>query len=239
MKNSSGRFLVVDGIAGSGKSTLLKSIKEEYRHEGARIFDLKEWCAKNRGIPTIADVKDADILFTYEPTGSWIGEAIRLEMSQTENPYSAISLAQAFSLDRLILYNRLILPARAKGIPIIQDRSVTSSLVYQTTMEDAMPLDSLLALPGNDLAMLNAPNHLILTDLDPTIAVSRASKRKELSKGVFQELELLQQIDDAFKSPWFEKLITDSGTEIHRISTNQPQAESIQEFSQLIHKLLL
>lgn len=239
MKDSSGRFLIVDGIAGSGKSTLLKHLKEEFRHEGARVFDLKDWCAKHRTIPTFDDAKDADILFTYEPTGSWIGEAIRLEMSQKEHPYSAISLAQAFSLDRLVLYNRLIIPARNAGKPIIQDRSFTSSIVYQTTMENPLSLESLLDLPGNRLALEHPPNHLILTDLDPELAISRASKRKELSKGVFQELELLQKIDSAFKAPWFENLLKDAGIKIHRVSTDQPQTDSIKEFSTLIHTLLL
>lgn len=214
-------FIVFDGIAGSGKTTIINAVKEDLLSQGKKIFDLAEWSSSHTDPPTEKDWNDADVIFSFEPTKQWTGRAIRYEMSQEDHPYSGLELAQAFSLDRLIQYRRFILPARKAGKIIIQDRSVTSSIVYQPIMKGGPKLDDLLQLPGNKLALEHAPDVVILTKIDTHLLEERY-KRDDDNKGVFQNVELLNKVQDRFHADWFKELFPEQGTEFKTIDTSQP-----------------
>jgi thymidylate kinase len=217
------RFLVVDGLTGSGKSTIIRAVKKWSEACGHKVFDLEAWCLEHQTIPRFEDVAKFDTYFTFEPTKAWTGSAIREEMSRTDQPYSGLELAHAFSLDRLTLYRRLILPARAAGKTIIQDRSFTSSIIYQPVMPNGPTLEQLLALPGNTLALENSPDALIITNLPPEKAKERLEARALENKGVFQELELLRKIHERFQADWFRQLLEKHGTIIHDFDADQPK----------------
>lgn len=225
MNAESSRFIVFDGIAGSGKTTVINAVKETFRAEGKRVFDLADWSANHNDPPTFDDVRDYDVLFTFEPTKQWIGRAIRYEMSQTENPYSGLELAHAFALDRLVQYRRLIVPAREAGKIVIQDRSVTSSIAYQPIMPDGPTLESLLELPGNAFALQHAPDMIILTQIDPSLLAER-HKRNDDSKGVFENIELLTKVQERFHSEWFKELFEKHGTTFKTLNTELPIEET-------------
>lgn len=228
------KFVVVDGITGSGKSTIIQAFRGWADNSGRRVFDLQTWYDAHPEPPTIENVKDFDLLMTFEPTKAWIGSAIRYEMSRDDDPYTALALAQAFSLDRLVQYKRLIIPALKAGKSIIQDRSVTSSIAIQPIMEGGPSLKDLIALPGNALALLHPPTDLILTNLDAKIATERLAKRAEFSKGVFEREKLLRSVHDRYYSNWFEELFISRGSTIHKIDTGS----SIEELQQNAIKLI-
>lgn len=229
---------MVDGIAGSGKSTLLRAAQEWSRGCGHRVFDLRAWTSTHADPPTFDDVRDFDVLFTYEPTRQWVGAAIRFELSRTDVPYSGASLAHAFALDREIMYTRLILPALAAGKTVFQDRGVSTTVAYQPIMPDTLPLEALLALPGNALALTRAPSHLLLTRLDPLVAAERIRKRDEESKGVFADVDFLRRVDERFASPWFRDLFASKGTVLHAIPTDGTVEETSVRAQQLISTIL-
>lgn len=234
-----GRFIVIDGIDGSGKSTVIKAMRSFTEESGKSSFDLIAWCKEKNTLPSFEDVKDKDILFTAEPTYAWIGAAMRQEMFLGQEPYSPTDFAHAFSLDRLLLYRRLIIPALNAGKTIIQDRSVSTSIIYQADTEDGISLENLLELPGNSLALEHPPDHLILTDISPEVALSRISGRsKEKQEDVFETIDQLKSFDERFRSDWFEKIYTDRGTKLHRLDTKTGMKESIQNAKNLIAKLL-
>lgn len=228
MSTDASAFIVFDGIAGSGKTTVINAVKEWFQKQDAHVFDLASWARDHRDPPTFDDVRDHDVLFTFEPTKQWIGSAIRYEMSRTDQPYSGLELAHAFSLDRLTQYRRLILPAREAGKIIIQDRSVTSSIAYQPIMPDGPKLEELIRLPGNKLAIENAPDGIILTKLAPELVKERHTRNDD-SKGVFEDLELLKQVQERFHSDWFKDLFTSQGTTFKTLNTEK----SINETAQL------
>lgn len=211
-------MIVFDGIAGSGKTTAITAVKKIFQEQEAKIFDLATWAKDHRDPPTFEDVKDYDVLFTFEPTKQWVGSAIRYEMSQTQKPYSGTALAHAFSLDRLVQYRRLILPARQAGKIIVQDRSVTSSIVYQPIMPDGPELKDLLEMPGNELAVKHAPDLIILTQIDPKLVASRHT-RDDDSKGVFEDINLLTRVQERFHSDWFMEIFTKNGTTFEILNT--------------------
>jgi thymidylate kinase len=178
------------------------------------------------------------VFFTSEPTRTWVGAAIRFELSRTDSPYSGESLAHAFALDREIMYKRLIIPALEAGKTVIQDRGVCTSLVYQPIMEGGMSLRKLLKLPGNALALRYAPDALILTDLDPEVAVERLRGRCEESRGVFADLAFLRRVTKRFRSTWFSLLFHHYGCSVHSFNTDIPREIMQDRSEQLLAQLL-
>ncbi len=211
---------MVDGIAGSGKSTILRAAKTLALERGHCVFDLGEWSATHPHPPRFEEVADHDVFFTFEPTRQWMGAAIRQEFSRADASYTTLEIAQAFSLDRLIMYRRLILPALENGKCVIQDRAVSSSLVYQSIMDPSLTVKEISDLPGNKLALEHAPNLLILTHLDPEVAIARMAARDEESKGIFGQLDLLRQVQASFLSKEFRALFEPHGTNIEILDTS-------------------
>ena len=188
--------------------------------------------------PMFDELPEMDVLFSFEPSRTWVGAAIRQELSQTEHPYGCAEVAQAFSLDRQIQYRKLNLPALAAGKIIIQDRSVSSSLVYQPLMPNALSLDQVAALPGNAFAIEHAPNHLILTSLPVDTIVERIKSRTDDSKGVWQDIELLRRADQEYRSEWFRELFESHGTELHSLDTGKSIEESRANAVTIIESIL-
>ncbi len=227
---------MVDGIAGSGKSTVLRAIEtwaEECHH---RVFRMGQW--KEDAPPTFEDVKDHDIFFTYEPSRTWIGRAIRYELSRDDMPYGGEELAHAFALDRQMMYRRLIIPALAAGKTIIQDRGVSTSLVYQPIMPGGIPLETIMTIPGNKLALEYAPNALILTKLPAEQAAIRIQGRSDDSKGVFANVEFLKKLAVRFHEPWLRELFEAHGTTVHELDTSGTLEETSDRAQKLIDHIL-
>ncbi len=233
-----GRFIMIDGIAGSGKSTLLRAAQEWARLCEHRVFDLGAWSKEHAEPPRFEEIADYDAYFTFEPTRQWVGSAIRFEMSRTDAPYSGTSLAHAFALDREIMYKRLILPALDAGKTVIQDRGVSTSIAYQPIMPNGLALEDLVALPGNALALKHAPGHLILTRLDPAVAIERVKMRDEESKGVFADLDFLRRVDERFRSDWFQEMFRTQNTIFHELPTDAPLDATVERAQRLISTIL-
>lgn len=231
-----GRFIIVDGLTGSGKSTVLDAVTNWAVECGHRIFRLQDW--QESTPPRFEDIPDYDVYFTFEPTRSWVGAAIRHELSRTDEPYGGEELAHAFALDRELNYRRLILPALSAGKTVIQDRGVSSSIVYQPVMPGSVPVETILSLPGNKLALAHAPNALVLTKLPATVAASRIAQRGGESKGVFADVEFLKKQEERFASPWFHQLFEERGTKIFELDTSGTREETQRLATELIDHIL-
>jgi thymidylate kinase len=229
---------MIDGIAGSGKSTLLNALKVNLATTSMRVFDMQTWNAKNTQPPTFEEIADYDLYFLFEPTKSWVGSAIREEISFNKDKYSARAQAEAFALDRMIQYSRLVIPALSSGKIIIQDRGVTTSLVYQGHMDNTIDRRGVAELTGNALALEYSPQHLILTYLDPQIALQRRGNRNDSSKGMYEETELLRRAQATFHSEAFCGFINAHGTQIHVVDTSTDITASTHTFQTLINSLI-
>jgi len=227
---------MVDGITGSGKSTVLQAVQDWAVSCQHRIFRLQDWNEPQP--PRFEDLPEADVYFTYEPTRTWVGAAIRYELSRTDNPYGGEELAHAFALDRQIMYRRLILPALEAGKTVIQDRGVSSSIVYQPIMPNSVSLETILSLPGNKLALEHAPHSLVLTKLSATEAYERIANRADENKGVFADLNFLKQQEERFASPWFRELFEQRGTSVFELDTSDTLDESRLRAKDLINHIL-
>ncbi len=235
MRHDSGKLIVFDGIAGSGKSTLIRAVKSHMLSQGKRIFDLSDWTKEHHEPPRFEDIADFDVYLTFEPTKYWVGAAIRFELSHEQ--YSGLVHAYAFSLDRQIQYNRLIIPALIAGKTIIQDRSASSSIVYQPIMQGGPKLEELIKLPGNALALEFAPDHIIITNIDPQ-KLSDRLKRDDDSKGLYENIEYLQKVNERFQSDWFSELFTKNSTCVHHFNTDVPKSDMENNIIKLISSIL-
>jgi thymidylate kinase len=231
-------FLMIDGIAGSGKSTILRAAQAEVKRLGLRVFDLVEWTKTQQAPPSFEDVKDFDVLFTFEPTKQWVGSAIRYELSVTGGLYGGETHAHAFSLDREIQYRRLILPCLKAGKTVIQDRGITTSMVYQPVMKGGISFEKLIELPGNRLALTQVPDVLLLTDLNVQTAMERIKSRSDDGKGIWADPVFLTKVSQRFRSDWFSKFFMDRGTCVHTFDTRGEQAATIARAEALIRGLL-
>ena len=203
-------FVIVDGIDGCGKGTIADALAATRRAEGARVFDLREFAKREHRLPEPTEVADYDVIISAEPTHTWIGSAIREELIRDNGrSYSAHATAEAYALDRLILYRRVLLPAREAGKDIIQERSVTSSIVYQPVQAEPIELDTLLQLEGNAFAIAHPPDLCIIVSTDPPRAVQRLQlRRAKQDAAIFEKLPILQKLHERYHAPWFRDLLT-------------------------------
>lgn len=216
-----GKHIIFDGIDGSGKSTLLYAVRDDLVAQGKKVLDVKAYWQEKHTYPTAEDITSADVVVTAEPSTIWVGQAIRSEMIRTDAGYGPQSIAMAFAIDREIHYRRIILPARAAGKIVLQDRGVSSSLVYQPAQSAEVSLEWLQALPGNALALTHSPTALVIATLSAETAVSRLAARTEKQDDSFFERQtFLATLAQRFASDWLRDLFSQRGTNLHTINTD-------------------
>ncbi len=222
------RFVIFDGIDGSGKGTLVNVLAEWARQRRMKVFDIREYGRKFHGMPEPEEIKKYDVLLSAEPTFSLVGQAIREEIVRHNGrDYTAMETAQAYALDRLILYRRVIVPALKMGKIIFQERGLTTSVCYQPIQADPITVKKILQLSGNQLAMRYRPDLFVIVDVKPETAIKRLAGRMEKKDAaIFEKLAFLKKARARFMSVWYEKLFTAAGSRVVHISTDMPVAES-------------
>lgn len=103
-----GKFIVFEGPDGSGKTTILNNVEKFLREE------------------------NIDFIITREPGGPKISEDIRdILLSNDNSEMSARTEALLYSASRAQHVDEVIKPNLEKGVLVISDRFVLSSLAYQ------------------------------------------------------------------------------------------------------------
>jgi dTMP kinase len=212
---------MLDGIDGSGKSTILNAWKDFISAEGNAIFDLKSYWQEKGEYPDIKELRSYEFIFSCEPTYTGVGKVIREELVREGTSYPPLAVAEAFSLDRLVLYNKIIIPLLKEGKCVIQDRGVSSSLAYQSTQDEDLTFLKLLELPGNQLAMEYRPDYLVLLELSAEEAVARlAGRNNKKDDVIFEQLNFLTRLEKQYQSDEYRNLFIDRGTNIKQLPTN-------------------
>jgi dTMP kinase len=99
-------YIAVEGIDGAGKTTQAKIIAEKLRRRGMRV------------------------MLVHEPTDGKIGRLIKDALTGRVKMSEEV-LALLFAADRLVLREK-IMAAKDRGLFVVSDRSVVSSLAYQS-----------------------------------------------------------------------------------------------------------
>ncbi len=163
-----GRFIVFEGIDGSGKSTALRRVAGAL-HESGR-----------------------DVVTTREETETWRGEAVRRAIAEKANPWTTLHL---FLADRAAHVPE-IQGHLEDGQTVLCDRFLHSTLAYQSvTLADALH-DPIAHLRDLHRPWCPDPDHVVLLDLDPEVAVGRAEDRGATTP--YEKVEFLAQVRAAY-----------------------------------------
>ena len=150
-----GKFITLEGIEGSGKSTNLVTIK------------------------SILDQYKIDYVLTREPGGGPLGPHLRkllLDKDQSISPSVEMLLMMA---DRKDHVDNLINPNLDKGIWVISDRYLDSTIAYQGGGRQ-LDIDLITSLSAS--LKLPTPDLTLLFDLPVDVALERAKERSELDR---------------------------------------------------------
>jgi thymidylate kinase len=219
-----GRVGVVEGLGGSGYGVWVDALADWSEENGKKVLDLRSYCREKNTFPEPEDLKDYDVIVSAEPTFCYVGRAIREELVRSNGrKYSATSLAHAFSLDREILYKRILIPAFQAGIYVFQERGVVSSLVYQPVQEH-IQISELMRLPGNKLALQYAPQLLIISTVSPETVVRRLGTREKKDDSIFDTLSFQRRLDERYRSDWLKLLFERHGSKVEYVDTDEPKS---------------
>ncbi|MGI6225967.1 MAG: dTMP kinase [Peptococcales bacterium] len=148
-----GKFITLEGCDGSGKTTQINLLKNKL---------------KEMAIPC---------LFTREPGGTHISEQVREVILDAANQ-GMVSQTEAllYGACRAQLVGEVILPALKKGMHVICDRFIDSTLAYQGYGR-GLSLEDLEAINNYATGGLK-PDLTIVLDINPELTLQRISKRK-------------------------------------------------------------
>ncbi len=230
---------MIDGPDGSGKSTVIQAWKDSLTAEGNAIFDLKQYWQTTGKYPELDELKSYDFIFSCEPTYTGVGKVIREELIKTGTDYSARAIAEAFSLDRLVLYTKLLIPLLQNKKVIIQDRGVSTSLCYQQIQNPDFSFEYLSDFQGNKLALENRPDHLVLMEISPEEALKRIGGRSEKhDDAIFEKIDFQKKSIKMFASEEFQNLFTSRGSKIERLNAEAEIDIMKQEAVKLLKNIL-
>ena len=166
-----GKFITLEGIEGSGKSTNLETVK------------------------SILDQYKIDYVLTREPGGGPLGPHLRkllLDKDQSISPSVEMLLMMA---DRKDHVNNLINPNLDKGIWVISDRYLDSTVAYQG---GGRQLDINLITSLSASLKLPTPDFTLLFDLPVDVALERAKERSELDRFEREPLDFHSRIRESY-----------------------------------------
>lgn len=166
-----GKFITLEGIEGSGKSTNLENVK------------------------SILDQYKIDYVLTREPGGGPLGPYLRkllLDKDQSISPSVEMLLMMA---DRKDHVDNLINPNLDKGIWVISDRYLDSTIAYQG---GGRQLDINLITSLSASLKLPTPDFTLLFDLPVDVALERAKERSELDRFEREPLDFHSRIRESY-----------------------------------------
>ncbi len=166
-----GKFITLEGIEGSGKSTNLEIVKN------------------------ILDKNKIDYVLTREPGGGPLGPHLRkllLDKDQSISPSVEMLLMMADRKDHI---DNLINPNLEKGVWVISDRYLDSTIAYQG---GGRRLDINVITSLSEALKLPTPDLTILFDLPVDIALQRAEERSELDRFEREPQDFHSRIRDSY-----------------------------------------
>ncbi len=169
---TSAQFITLDGIDGAGKSTNLEVIKH--------------WFAKH----------NLPVLFTREPGGTPIGEALRDILL---NPATRAGLRT----ETLLMFaarqqhiEEVILPALQRGINVVSDRFTDATFAYQGGGR-GVPLADIETLEHWVQGSLR-PNLTLLLDVPLEVSMSRISQTREKDRFEQEQADFFTRVRQTY-----------------------------------------
>jgi thymidylate kinase len=232
------RFVIIDGLDGVGKGEALYGIIDHLVGQNQRVFDLHDFWEDHGFHPQFEDpngkfytsLDDFEILVSSEPTFTGIGQSVREEIiRKTSNGsarYSARFTAEQYAADRQVLYQRVLLPALAVGKTVLQSRSVSTSIVYQPMQrlqsgEEPLTIEDVVQIPGNQLALKNAPGLLIIPTVpDIDVVIERLAQREKKDDCRFENPEFQRIVKPLYESERLRRIFESRGCAVELLDAS-------------------
>lgn len=160
-------FIVLEGLDGAGTTTQLAALGEALAEAGAQV------------------------LITREPTTGPVGRVLRRSLAGDADAPPMAALPWLFAADRADHVFREIEPSRAKGVWVLSDRYVPSSLAYQSL---TLPLEEVMALN----AAFPAPDLLVFVDVPVDVGLARVHARGG-PREIFERRDRLVPVAEAYE----------------------------------------
>lgn len=216
-----GKFIVIDGLDGIGKGVFLRALQEEAEKSGKKVFDIEKYWQENNEHPSVNEIIGKyDAVITAEPTFVEIGKYIREELiARNGRNYSPQTIAEAYALDRRILYERLLLPLLENGIDTYQSRSLSTSIVYQrqSALDEGkeFSINDILKIPGNTFCHQYPMDFLIVPTLpDIQEVMRRLESRKKDDNCIFEVSDFQLKVKEHYDSLEFREIFESNGTQV-------------------------
>jgi dTMP kinase len=161
--DTKGYFVVVEGLDGSGKTTQARLL----------VSSLKKFCPA---------------LYSAEPSRGAIGRFIRNRILYGDARPATSVEALLFAADRLEHVEKAVKPALARGILVVSDRYLYSSLAYQGSSGLSLEWIQLI----NSFAV--KPDLGVFIDVEPETVLKRLRRKKS----VMENLETQQKVREIY-----------------------------------------
>ena len=160
-------FIVLEGGEGSGKTTAAITVKEWLEARGHTVDH------------------------TREPGGTPDAENIRSLLLSERTNLNPISQCLLFAAARVDHVEKRVKPQLAKGITVLSDRFVLSTIAYQGAAGN-VPREFIMNLHNQTTGGF-WPDLTVILDIDPEVGIARSKKRlaKEgIDEGYFENLDI-------------------------------------------------
>jgi len=245
-----GFFVMIDGPDGVGKGTLTNAVIKHLVEQGKEVLELQRWWLKHGWHPPIGELKSRkiNVLISAEPTFVGVGKEIRNEIISTEarkagRKYSARQTAEAYALDRTVLYQNVIIPALKAGITVIQERGFPSSLAYQTLQAkesgESLTMEHIAQMEGNQLAMQFPPDLLVIPTVNAEEAIKRLEKRFEKKDdAIFEKKNFQEKLRALYNTVEFIAVFEKLGTKVVFVDASKPISETEAQIIDILNQYI-
>ncbi|MCK4455813.1 MAG: dTMP kinase [Thermoplasmata archaeon] len=164
-------FITAEGIDGCGKTTISKFICEWLRSKGF------------------------DVVFTVEPTTTWIGDSVKRGFSEGVHAFTEALLFMADRAQHTLQIKEWV----SEGKVVVSDRYIDSTLAYQgASLQSEGMEDAVEWLKNASAPYVLVPDITFLLQVNPEVAMQRISNRSKMTK--FEKLNFLVEVDRVYRS---------------------------------------
>ncbi|MCD6535508.1 MAG: dTMP kinase [Thaumarchaeota archaeon] len=196
MSKLGGLLIAFEGVDGSGKTTQAKR--------------LVKWLSDN----------GVEAKYTCEPTRGALGKTLRA-MAYRGDADARVE-ALLFAADRLTHLRKVIEPLLERGVIVVSDRYLHSSLAYQSiTIGDQKWVEEI-----NRFA--RKPDLGLFLDVDPEVGLRRLKRRK---KTKFEDVEFLRRVRERYLE-YVER------GELIRVNAERDLDEVFSEIAKIVEEVL-